>query len=71
MKTLVVPNSTDTIDSAIASGMQVIVINGRDGDIVLNDENGKQGIRLSGPLGDVILRGADAAEDFEIIEAER
>ena len=31
---------------------------------------GKQGVRLSGPLGDIILKGADAAEDFEIAEGD-
>jgi len=51
-----------------AAGKTAIEVSGRDGDIILNNAAGKQAVRLSGPNGDVTLHGADAAEDFEIIE---
>jgi len=42
---------------------------GRDGDLVIRDKSGKDAIKLDGDTGDIILKNADFAEDFDILES--
>ncbi|HUG26471.1 hypothetical protein [Piscinibacter sp.] len=39
---------------------------GNEGDIIVRDDNGNESIHLNGGTGDIILRNADAAEDFTL-----
>ena len=40
--------------------------NGNEGDIIVRDNAGNESIHLNGGTGDIILRNADAAEDFTL-----
>lgn len=44
--------------------------NGAHGDILMLNEAGERTIHISGQAGDVILTNADAAEDFDVVDAE-
>jgi hypothetical protein len=39
---------------------------GNEGDVIVRDNNGNESIHLNGGAGDIILRNADAAEDFAV-----
>ena len=41
---------------------------GNNGEIIVQDENGSERVRLDGQTGDIRLRGADCAEEFDIVE---
>jgi len=42
---------------------------GNEGDIIVRDDDGDEVIHLNGGTGDIILRNADAAEQFDLAEA--
>lgn len=44
--------------------------NGEHGDILMLNEAGERTVHISGQEGDVILTNADAAEDFDVVDAE-
>ena len=41
---------------------------GNEGDIIVRDDNGNESIHLNGGTGDIILRNADVAEQFEAVD---
>lgn len=41
---------------------------GNEGDIIVKDDNGNESIHLNGGSGDIILRNADAAEHFDVVD---
>jgi hypothetical protein len=51
-----------------AAGETILLVNGRDAEVELHNDSGETTVRLNGRTGDVILVGADAAEDFEVVE---
>lgn len=55
----------DASDAALYLGCE-----GSDGDLIVRDEAGNERIRLDGHTGDIRLRGADCAEQFEVAEPE-
>lgn len=55
----------DASDAALYLGCK-----GSDGDLIVRDEAGNERIRLDGHTGDIRLRGADCAEQFEVAEPE-
>lgn len=42
---------------------------GNEGDIIVKDDAGNESIHLNGGSGDIILRNADAAEHFDVVDA--
>jgi hypothetical protein len=58
------------IDLVAALNAAVLALGGSgfDGNILLKNTTGKETIKLSGRDGDITLEGADAAENFEIVE---
>ena len=61
--------SRDQVAHLHRGGGLVLGGNGRDGHISLYDSEGKHTVQVSGQDGDVILKNADAAEDFDIVDA--
>ena len=43
---------------------------GNEGDLIVRNGNGDQTIKLDGGQGDIILTNGDAAEDFDVLDAE-
>jgi hypothetical protein len=52
------------------AGTTVITMSGRDQDLTLFNSEGDQTIRLDGAIGDIKLTGGDAAEEFELTDAD-
>jgi hypothetical protein len=44
---------------------------GNEGDIIVKDDNGNESIHLNGGSGDIILRNADAAEHFDVVDIDQ
>lgn len=59
-------------NNAVEIGAEAILYlgcEGRDGALVVRDNENKQRIKLDGSEGDIILSNADAAEDFDVANA--
>jgi hypothetical protein len=69
-------NGSDRIRLDAAGGNIWLGGNGADGDLLIfasggdNSTTGEATIHLNGDAGDIILRNADCAEDFEVVEDE-
>jgi hypothetical protein len=53
-----------------AAGNDVLMVSGRDAEVEVHNDAGVTTVLLNGRTGDVSLLGADAAEEFEVVEAD-